>query len=129
MTPEQKRIKELEARVAELEWRMADLLGAEKVAPIGISRPKFQIGELLARRAPMIVSTSALHQVAVIDLMDVIDPDNILKVQLSRMRAALRAYGFEIETVRGVGYRMTPDNAAKWRALVAKYNPQMEDAA
>jgi biotin operon repressor len=36
----------------------------------------------------------------------------------------LARHGIEIETVRGIGYRMTPESKAKWQALVDSANQQ-----
>jgi len=129
MTPDQKRIAELEALVEELQWRLDDITGAHKAVPLGITPMQFALAEVLARRAPLLAHKTALQQVAVRNVMEVVSPGALVKVQVCLLRPKLKAHGIEIETIWGAGYRMTKDSAAKWRALVAEYNPQMEDAA
>jgi DNA-binding response OmpR family regulator len=89
----------------------------------------YEVAALLSARAPLVVTKEALYHAAVLNLMESERPDNILKVQVVKLRKVLKVHGIEIQTVWGTGYRMTTENAANWRALVAKYNPQLEDAA
>jgi len=44
--------------------------------------------------------------------------EGILDVQMSRVRATLRPLGVSIETHRGVGWFMTPENKEKLRLLI-----------
>lgn len=116
------RITELEDRVAELEWRLDELLGTSLVSPVQMPDRLFQIVNLLANRSPMAVTHSALFQVATPNPLDVMAPDQIVKVRVSHARKHIRPFGIEIENVFAVGYRMPPEHAEKWKEMVAKRN-------
>lgn len=112
-----------------LRYRLDELLGTHLISPLpSLNGAKFRIVHLLATRSPMIVSHEALNH-AFCERPDEQDqPNNTLKVHMSRARKALDGHGIEIETVHGLGYRMTPESKAKWDALVSEANG-LEQAA
>jgi len=44
--------------------------------------------------------------------------DNLIKVQMSRLRKALRPHGIAIDSIRGLGFRLDEANRARVRELL-----------
>ena len=106
-----------------LRWRLAELLGTELTCPLpALNGAKFRIMTLLAKRFPMTVSHEALNQAVNEDCHNFTQPNNTLKVHVSRARRALESYGIEIETVWGLGYRLSAESKTKWDVLVNEAN-------
>lgn len=131
MTPDQ-RIAALEARVEELEWQMAELLGTALSRPEGVTPHQFRAINLMAKNAPRVTSHEAMLFAVCPKPLDA--DDNIVKVQVCTMRKILKPHGISIETAWGDGYGMTSESAQKWKALVAACNnpanlDNLEDAA
>lgn len=123
----------LEVEVEELRFRLNELLGTETVCPLPeMNGAKFRIVNLLANRSPRIVAHEALVHAMSGSVCDLDKPINTLKVHVFRARKALKAQGIEIHTAWGLGYRISPEDARKWQALVEAANPtphNLEDAA
>jgi DNA-binding response OmpR family regulator len=118
------RIAELEYEVELLRHRIDGLLGAELAPPEDMGGAKFRVTHLIARQSPLATSMNALVHAITEHELDLSRPTNNVKVHISRARKVLARHGIEIETVRGIGYRMTPESKAKWQALVESANQQ-----
>lgn len=117
------RIAELEAEVETLRYQLDGLLGTEMVCPIEKMTPaSFRIVNLLARRSPQTVPHHALYYAMNDDFEQLLDPNNNLKAHISRARTVLNPVGVELETVWGLGYRMTPESKSKWQTLLDQAN-------
>ena len=73
----------------------------------GLVKSLASMFDLMSRRMGRIVSTDALMSVAFRKGGGEPEyPDNILRVQIWRLRKALKPHGFVIENAHGTGYRM-----------------------
>lgn len=109
-----RRIDELEARVAELELALAEITGEGREPPWGtaLTNFEFRLVNLLADRSPRYVRRQSI-MAALYPVFE--QPDKkIIDVWVCRARKQMAAIGLGIETVWGEGYRMTRDDAAAW---------------
>ena len=106
-----------------LRWQLSELLATDLVNPVpALNGVKFRMGNLMANRAPNIVLYEGLCDAINPSVLEEPMHPNTLKVHMVRIRQALKPYGIEIETIWGRGYRMKPESAAKWRALLSSHN-------
>jgi DNA-binding response OmpR family regulator len=113
----------LEAEVELLRFRLNELLGEGLLCPIKALRgAKFRILNLMAKRSPQTVPWDALFQAMTNEPHELNAPYNTLRVHISRCRMVLKRRDIEIETVWGLGFRMSPESADKWQALVQAAN-------
>jgi len=75
--------------------------------PVSMTATEFSILELLLRRAPRVVDRRVIAQQVWDDEADALG-SNTIDVHVARLRGKLNAANARIETVRGVGYRITP---------------------
>ena len=75
--------------------------------PVSLTVTEFSILELLLRRAPRVVDRRIIAQQVWDDEADALG-SNTIDVHVARLRGKLNATNARIETVRGVGYRITP---------------------
>ncbi len=75
-------------------------------APVPVTRTELRILELLMRRAPATVSRSSIAIHAWQEEADAVG-SNTIDVHIARLRSKLARAGVRIETVRGVGYRLS----------------------
>lgn len=117
------REQELEEQVEHLQFRLDQLLGVYVNRPrIGITPCSFRVTHMIAERSPNTVRNEALFYAITDRPEQKLNPNNDLKVHITRARQVLRPYGIEIETDWGFGYRMTPESKAKWQKLVEEAN-------
>ena len=116
------RVAELEYEVELLRHRIDGLLGTDLVPPQDMGGAKFRVTHLIARQSPLATSINALVHAITEHELDLSRPTNNVKVHISRARKVLARHGIEIETVRGIGYRMPPESKAKWQSLVDQAN-------
>lgn len=121
--------KKLRYRIEELEFQLSELLGTDLLNPVpALNGFKFRMINLLAKRSPNLVVYEAFLGTLATTFNESAQP-NTLKVHMVHARRALSPLGIEIETVWARGYRMPPESAAKWQALVESVNGKQEAAA
>jgi len=118
-------ISRLRAENEELRWRIDGLLGTGQICPLPkLNGKKFRMVNLIADRAPNLVTYEAMRFSMYSDPLENEVQSNTIKVFMHKTREVLTPEGIEIETIWGRGYRMTLENAAKWQALVEAANQQ-----
>jgi len=115
-------VARLEAANEMLEFRLSEILAEGVIRPDGVSRAKFRIASLLANRSPASVPYDAFYYAMSEHPNRMKDPNAVLKTQVCLLRQRLSKDGIVIENTYGYGYRMPPESAAKWNALVEHTN-------
>ena len=81
---------------------------------LGITGAPARILETLLAKPGAVLTMTAAGRLAS-GLRDV--SSNVAQVQICRLRKALRPHGVTVKTMSGAGYCVTPDDAAKIKAL------------
>ena len=116
-------IARLKAENEELQWRIEGMLGSGRICPLPkLNGKKFRMVNLIASRSPNLVTYEAMRFAMYRDPLENEVQSNTIKVFMHKTREVLTPEGIEIETIWGRGYRMTPENAAKWQSLVDQAN-------
>lgn len=106
-------VRKQEAIIDDLRFKLQEVRGSYRPDhPYNLTRQEQRIAETLARRPEMVFSYEALFNV--LD-SDAVNAWPMIKVLVSRVRAKTARDGVVIETVRGMGYRMTRAGAEIYR--------------
>jgi len=90
---------------------------ARELPPVSDDYVAFRrILETLLAKPGTVLSINAAGRIAS-GLRDV--SSNVAQVQVCRLRKALRPHGVTVRNMHGAGYYITPDDAAKIKALAA----------
>lgn len=110
------RIRELEARVADLEQQLADALA---IPDLPIWRDVFGLQPMGAKMLQALMTVDGMASRIWLEdtLWPGVVPGKAPEVHMSKIRTALRAHGFPhaIETIWGYGWKIQPDQRAAIR--------------
>ena len=124
----QAEIDALKRKVEELEYKVAELNGAELAPILGMMPGVFRLAHLLARRAPMVASHEALLHACSPNPLIVECGRKLVGYRVHQARGMLSKKGIKIHNVFGRGYRMDAADAERFMSLVRQKNT-MEKAA
>lgn len=117
---------ELEDKIDDLRAELRDLRAAmacDLLPPASLHLTSAETRALTALFQRRRVSKESLADVVVKNLDACMDPDNVLKTIICRLRSKLRPLGIEIATIWNQGYELQPVNLAKVGDLLNANGP------